>query len=129
MDQDPKERRVSAGLAALAGILGPGLGYLYVGRLLFAVATLLAIFAIAAIAGWTRLILEPTGFYVVLGLILLVFLVSIVHAALIAHRAKLLAPKLYNRAWIYGLWVVGLFVLGNLAQASRASLFGYEPFQ
>ena len=129
MERAASERPARASLAFLGGVICPGLGYLYAGRLRFAVATVLALFGIVAVAGWTRLILLPPSYYVTLALLLLVYLASCIHAAVIARRAGTLAAKPYNRVWIYLLWFAGLVVIGNVTPLFRADLFGFEPFR
>lgn len=89
----------------------------------------MAIFGTIAIAGWTRLILEPSGVYVAYALVLLFFLFSIIHPALVAHRLDALAAKTFNRGWIYFVWIVAFGVLVTLITENRASLFGFEPFR
>ncbi len=129
MERAAGERRVNPGLAILAGLICPGLGYLYVGRIRFALATVLALFAVVAVAGWTRLILVAAVYYVTLALVILVYLVSCSHSALIARRSRVMPPKPYNRVWAYLAWVVGLLILGEFTPLYRAAVFGFEPFR
>ena len=122
-------RRPSALLAALAGIFGLGLGYLYVGRLRLAFVPFVTVVGTIAIAGWTRLIIEPAGVYIAYSLALLFWLVSIIHPAIVAYRLDALAARPFNRGWIYVLWIVSTGLFGSYVGENRGSLFGFEPFR
>ena len=116
-------------LAVIAGILAPGLGYLYVGRLQLALMTLPAMILIVAIAGWTRLIIEPAGFYVTYLSIITIWLISVVHPAIVANGSGQLATKAYNRGWFYVAWLLVVTVIAIGYPGLRAPLFGFEPFR
>jgi signal peptidase I len=88
-----------------------------------------AVFGIIAIAGWTRLIIEPAGVYIAYLLALVFFLVSIIHPPIIAYRLDELEAKPFNRAWVYVLWIVAFGFLCSLIAQNRAYLFGFEPFR
>jgi len=128
-DNGPSNRRPKAILAAIAGVAGLGLGYLYVGRPRLAFIPFLAVFGTIAVAGWTRLILEPSGLYVAYALVLLFFLASIIHPAIVAYKLNELAARPFNRGWIYTVWIVVFGIFGTLIGENRASLFGFEPFR
>jgi hypothetical protein len=78
----------------LAGVLG--FSYVYVGRLGVGLALLAGAYAAAAILVWTRLMFTATGFYAFVASVLLVLAIQLVHPALIAARAKFMAPKPYG---------------------------------
>ena len=75
----------------IGSIVAPGFGYLYAGRPLLAFVPLPAIVGIVAVAGQSRWILEPDGYYTTFVLALTVFVVSIVHPTIIAFRARTMA--------------------------------------
>ena len=131
MDRDngTGTRRPRAALAAVAGIVSLGLGYLYIGRVRLALAVPALIFGLVALAGWTRFVMEPVGFYVLCALILSLWLTSIVHPTIAAYRLDDLAAKPFNRAWVYMAWIAAFAVTNYYASENRAALFGFESFR
>lgn len=125
---EPETYEPKAILAGLGGILGIGLGYAYVGRLRMAFVVILAIAVTIAAAAWSRLILEPAGFYTTTALLSLISLVSILHPAVIAYRSRELTAKPYNRWWLYTLWIVVSFIIGGWMSDYRAAVFGYGTY-
>src|ERR1700692_1575957 len=89
----PVTRKVRPILAFLAGWLGIGLGYVYVGRIRLGVATLVAIFGILSFAAWTRLIVSTAiMLWLLAAILLLISVTSLVHPVVIAVRQRD-APK------------------------------------
>lgn len=120
-------RRLHPVLALLAGLAG--IGYLYVGRIGLAVAALVAMFAVLLIGGWTRWLVHPTGWYVVILAAVLIAAVPVLHAVLIAWRRPIVPRKPYNRWWIYLGWFVVLSTICDLVIIdNRARAMGYEIF-
>lgn len=115
--------------AALAGFLGLGLGYLYIGRARVAFMTFLAVYGSFALVAWTRLITEPAGVYLASFLAIAIWLVSIVHPAIVAYKTDQLPLRAFNRGWIYIGWFIGAALIGNLLSEYRAVVFGFEPFR
>lgn len=128
-DGSSTSRNPSALLALIAGIAAPGLGYVYVGRIRIAFVPFIAVFGTLAIAGWTRLILEPAGLYIAYMIGLLVWLVSIVHPAIIAYTHDELPARSFNRGWVYGAWIVSATLFGGFLVDHRGSLFGYGQYR
>jgi signal peptidase I len=122
------ERRLHPALALLAGVVG--LGYLYVGRIGLAFAYIAALFAVLLIAGWTRWLVEPTGWYVVMVAGVAFAVAPVLHPVLIAWRRPAVPRKRYNRWWVYLGWVVGFGVLLDTASLeNRGAAFGYDNFR
>ena len=89
----------------------------------------MAVFGTIAIAGWTRLIIEPAGLYIAYLLALVFWLVSIIHPTIVAYKLDELAAKSFNRGWVYVLWIVSVGLIGSYIAENRAFLFGFEPFR
>ena len=115
--------------AAIANVFGLGLGYVYLGRMRLAFVLFAAVLSLFAVAGWSRLILEPSAIYFIAGAALLTGLFPIVHCATIALREREAPTRRYNRWWFYVLWIAASWLLSNLLIQSRATLFGFEPFR
>lgn len=113
----------------MAGLVTIGLGYLYVGRARFAPVPILFVVFVYAVAGWSRLILEPSAVYWVYVLTILTWLVSIIHPALVAYKTDDLPKQAYNKTWIYLIWILVVqLALGEIVQR-RESLFGFGSYQ
>jgi signal peptidase I len=119
-------RQIDAPSAFMMSLVG--LGFLYVGRLQFAVVAILAPLAFLALLGWTRWIFEPVGVYLFFGTFVLVVLLQYVYPALIAWREKTVPAKSYNRWYIYLAWVGGLVLWANLLAPNLGRLYGYQLF-
>ena len=122
------QRKVSGVLAGLSNLVGFGLGYVYVGRIRLAFVFILALVGVVAVAGWSRLVLYPHGFYAVAVVASVMGLLVIVHTALIAHRERKIAARRYNRWWFYLLWIVASWLLSRGILEARPVFFGFEPF-
>ncbi|MFT6387711.1 MAG: signal peptidase I [Cellvibrionaceae bacterium] len=114
-------------VAGILGILSPGLGLLYVGKGRMALLTPIFMLLLIAILSWSRLILLPVGYWLlIVGLI--VFVVgAIVVACRYAGMATAAPKQCYQRWYIYILFIVvvqaGFMVMeGN----SRSTIFGFE---
>lgn len=82
-----------------------------------------------AIFGWTRAIIEPAGLYVAYSIVLLVWLASIIHPAMIAYRLDECPAKPFNRAWVYMVWIITMSLVVNQIAAHRGVIFGYDIFR
>ncbi|MEM7284103.1 MAG: signal peptidase I [Pseudomonadota bacterium] len=114
--------------AVLLGFLGAGLGYIYIGRLAYAVLTLLIFAAFFSVVGWAGIALGPIGFYWVLALALCWALFPLVHSAMIAKKIKTVPKKWYSHWMYYVVWIITVGVLGNFVAVNRSALFGFETF-
>ncbi|MEO1246638.1 MAG: signal peptidase I [Pseudomonadota bacterium] len=115
--------------AGLAGIAGVGMGYLYIGRIRLAFAALLLLLGLFAVAGWTRLVLEPRTLYFFAAVVLTVALAMIIHPMLLARSIKSAPRSGVNRWWIYLVWILASVLSGDLLRAVRPVVFGFEPFR
>ena len=122
-------RQIGPVRAGLLNVLGLGLGYVYVGRIKFAIAFVAWVIGLIAIAGWSGLVFEPMALY---ALALVAFgagLFVIVHCVTIALRQRTAVARAYNRWWFYVLWAVASWLISELVVSNRPVLFGYEPFR
>lgn len=124
------ERRLKRTLALLGGFVG--IGYLYVGRIGYAVALLVATDVVVFGAAWARWIFVPAGWYAYIFCTVLLLLVPIVHPLVIAWSRPIVPPKSYNRWWWYVVWAVGVWLLSAFVGPhpdNRAALIGYDIFR
>jgi signal peptidase I len=126
----PATRKVRPILAFLAGWLGFGLGYVYVGRIRLGIGTVVASLGIWALSAWTRLIVSGAiALWLIAVILLIIAVTSLVHPVVIAVRHRDAPMRIYNRWWVYGIWAVGMFAFGLSLIAHRAQFFGFEPFR
>jgi signal peptidase I len=117
-------------LAFLAGFLGLGLGYVYVGKMRFGVAAIVGFCLTVGFFAWTRLIVQSAIMLWLLAVLLaLIALFALIHPIVLAARNREVPGKRYNRWWFYLLWSVGTIVLGPIIFKTRAWLLGYETFR
>jgi signal peptidase I len=121
-------RRLYPGLAFLGGLIGLGLGYVYVGRIAYAIGFLVAAYLYLFMAGWTRMAMNPVGWYTMFAISGLCWLVQLVHPMAIASSQPLAPPKPYNRWWWYAAWTVGINVVLWPVSANRGAAFGYDNY-
>ena len=126
---DKQPRRLNYSAAAVAGLFGFGLGYLYVGRGRLAFLPFAVLLLLLAIFGWTRAIIVPEGLYSSFVLVFLVWVVSIIHPLVIIRQHNEIPAKPYNRGWIYLLWIVALSLVMQQVIAHRGLIFGYDLFR
>jgi signal peptidase I len=122
----PGARRLHPGLAFFCGVLG--LGYLYVGRLGYAIGFAVAPYAFMLAMGWTRLLVDPFGWYAYFPGIIGLWLVQVVHPTVIAWSRPLAPAKAYNRWWWYIAWLMSVWLLSLVVIPERGSALGYEFF-
>jgi signal peptidase I len=128
--EPPQTRKLRPTLALLANFLGLGLGYVYVGELRFAVATVAGVYLILGLFAWTRLIVYSAWIlWIFSGIFIAIFSVSLIHPIIYAIRNRSRPLKRYNRWWFYTAWVMGVAALSIGGYKTRAWLFGYETFR
>jgi signal peptidase I len=126
----PKTRKPHVVLAFLAGFLGMGLGYVYVGKLRLGVTTILACCLTIGFFAWTRLIVRSaTMLWLLAALLVLIALVALIHPIVLAARGGEIPAKRYNRWWFYLIWSLGTVLIGPAIYFSRATILGYETFR
>ena len=121
-------RRLHPGPAFLGGLIGLGLGYVYVGRIAYAIGFLVAAYLCLFMAGWTRMAMNPVGWYALLAIAGLLWLVQIVPPMVIAWSQPVTPPKPYNRWWCYAAWFIGITVVSWPVAANRGAVFGYDHY-
>jgi hypothetical protein len=80
----PAVKGRSAVVAGLFNALNPGLGFLYLGKALLAIAVVFALPLVLAIGAWTKLVFSPAGFLVVMLLTVTTWLASVIAAVVVA---------------------------------------------
>ena len=94
-------KRRGAYFASLLNFLFPGLGFVYVGRLAYALAILAGVPAVVFALGRTEAIFIP-GVFLGMGTALLVgWMATIVMAGVIARRSGEVESKSYQRWYVY----------------------------
>lgn len=122
-------RRLSPTIAFLANLVGFGLGYLYIGRMRYAIVLACVVPLVATTAGGTGLIFSSTGFALTFLLVVVLALAPFIHAPVLARRSPEVSRQWYNRGWVYILWFVGSLAYGELLIAGRPVVFGYDQFR
>jgi signal peptidase I len=126
----PRSRKVRPVLAFLANFIGLGLGYLYVGEIRLALASVIGTLGVLAFFAWTRLIVSSAAaLWIGAAIILLVTGITLIHPVVIAIRYRQRALTRYNRWWVYLVWIALIGVFPYYLVSHRAQLFGYEPFR
>jgi signal peptidase I len=124
---DVKKR--SALLAGLFNLLCPGLGFLYLGRVRWAIG-MFAILPAALVTGaWSKLILLPLGYLAILLSLIGIALGSMVAAALAARRQ---APAPLGKIQRWYIYIAYFLISGiplNALFENRANVLGYETFR
>jgi signal peptidase I len=116
-------------LAFIAGFLGLGLGYVYVGKIRFGVATIVVLYFTVCFFAWTRLIvISATTLWLLTAFMILITLFALIHPIVLAAMNHQVPTRRYNRPWVYVLWSLGTIALGPIMYFSRFSFLGYETF-
>jgi signal peptidase I len=123
-------RKVRPVLAILAGLLEFGLGYVYVGKLRYAIASFVIIYGVIALFAWTRLVMySATLWWFTCACCLLIAGVVLIHPVILAIRNRHIPLRSYNRWWFYLVWTIAGTGLAFAVGTNRQILFGYEPFR
>jgi len=116
--EKPTTKKRRPAVAVVLNLVGPGSGYLYVGRpkrALVAAGTDV-VFQIVMWNGFGGLLAEPWAILIPYGLALLLNIVFLVDAARIAVRGGDYQLRWYNRGWIYIGVIVAIIALETLDQ-------------
>jgi signal peptidase I len=125
-----KTRKPHVILAFLAGFLGFGLGYVYVGKLRLGAIIFAAFCSTIGFLAWTRLIVQSaTMLWLLAALLVLIALIALIHPIVIAARNDEVPTKRYNHWWFYLVWSLGAVLAGPAIYFSRATILGYETFR
>jgi signal peptidase I len=125
-----KTRTPHVVLAFVAGFLGMGLGYVYVGKLRLGLVTIAGCCLAIGFFAWTRLIVQSAiMLWLLAALLVLIALVALIHPIVLAARGGEMPAKRYNRWWFYLIWSLGTILVGPAIYFSRATILGYETFR
>jgi signal peptidase I len=123
-------RRIGPIRAFLAGFFGLGLGYVYVGDLRLAFASIFGTLGVLAIFSWTRLIVvSALAYWICAGIIITVTLTALIHPVIVTVRFRERPRRAFNRAWFYYLWAVGVGTGSFFIIVNRVDVFGYGTFR
>lgn len=101
-------------LSLLLSILTPGLGHLYNGKFIWAVAIPIIFLVVYDIIYYFSLIKSFTFLLIFILFAIYVYIFSIVHSMVMAKRNSNYQLKSYNRVYIYLLWPILYFGLAPL---------------
>jgi signal peptidase I len=127
MGETKKKRRPAP--AAIFNLVSSGLGFLYVGKIWWAVGTALSILGLLVLVSWTGWIFTPFGWYGVIIVVLAIAIGSIVLAAVFARRAGEMVLRRYQRRYVYIAYFVLVAAAHEAALGNRAEILGYETFR
>jgi signal peptidase I len=123
-------RRPHVVLAFIAGFLGLGLGYVYVGKVRLGIAAIAGFCLTVAFFAWTRLIVRSaTMLWLLAAFLILLALFALIHPVVISAKDCEVPTRQYNRWWFYLIWSLGTALLGPTLYFSRATMLGYETFR
>lgn len=126
MTSESSTRSLNPLVAVLLSILGPGLGYTYVGRIRLGLAVVVVIIFMLAGAGWSRAVLTPVALYVAAFIGVVVAVVPPIHSAIIAAKTSDAKVEPYNRWWVYAVWILSAQILLEVYLVSRGTVFGFD---
>ena len=115
-------------LSALFGFLVPGLGHVYIGRALRFSVFAVAYFAIVLGLGLAGFLSTFWGQAVYVGLLLTLYLFSIVEPPIVATR-KPFEPRWYNRWYGYIGWIALAVIALSVIPLMRESILGFAVFR
>ncbi len=119
MDNTGTKKR-SKILSLLLSILTPGLGHLYNGKFIWAVAIPVIFIIIYDIIYYFSLIKSFTFFLIFVLFAIYVYIFSIVHSIVLAKRNSNYQLKSYNRVYIYLIWPILYFGIGQLLPGNNS---------
>lgn len=124
-----KTKTRSAFVAGFFNTISPGLGFLYVGKPIYAAALPLGLALLLTVGSWTKLVFIPLGMFVTAVVAMVALIGSIVLAVLIAKRQPVVGLTKIQRWYVYVGFVLVTFIVGDALLGNRAHLFGYETFR
>ena len=124
---EPRKR--SAAVAGLFNALTLALGFVYLGKPRWVVATLLIPFAVLGVFAWTRVVFVPLGFVAAAVLMLGIWVASIVVAVGMARRQAPAPLAKFQRWYIYLGYLIVSGIAINAVMEARGRIFGYETFR
>lgn len=126
----PKQRTLSPAFAFFGSFFGPGVGFVYVGELGWALATVFGLYGLIALSGWTGAITNfVAGLWIVIFVYFAVFAATAICSAVIAGHHRHRVAKRYNRWWFYLIWLLAFSAFSLVANKNRGVLFGYDLYR
>ena len=128
----PEQRRLRPTLAFLAGFVGLGLGYFYVGRPRSALVSIAILCVVLATLSASRLVVVPFGYYAFIASFVAWILAITIHPALIARARRRAPRRWYNRWWVYVPIALAPGIAVSLAGGigvARSAAFGFDTFR
>lgn len=123
------QKKRSAAISVLFNLVNPGLGFLYVGKLAYAIVYPAVLILLIGVSSWTTILFKPLGLSVTVLFLFVLWLTGLILAAVMAHRAGLMSLSNYQRWYVYiGFFIVTTLISSTLME-NRSTLFGYEPFR
>lgn len=124
-----RTKKRSPVLAAILTLFGAGVGFLYVGKIWYALGLSLLPVIVLSLVAWTGLIFVAPGFYVLLLCLAVLLLVAPILAAVHAKRAGIVTLRPYQRWYVYVAWYVVFGAATSIVLGNRAEWLGYETFR
>lgn len=122
-----KKRNVA--VAGFFNLISPGLGYLYVGKITYAIVFPLVLFSSIVIFAWTKIIFNPLGFASMVVITVSLTIFGVVSASVMAYRIGEASLNKLQRWYIYiGFFVIS-FLLSNMLLGDRGADLGYDTFR
>ena len=107
-----------------------GLGLLYVGRMRLMIILMLSGLAVLLTLSWTRWILEPIGYFFLVGAAAIALVLSLFFPAYVAWKEKSAPVKFYNRWYFYLGWFLATTLFAEiLLPTLREHVLGYDSFR
>ncbi len=115
--------------AILLSMLLPGLGHLYAGNAVKALALVALELGVVILLGATGLLATFNGIVALFVFFFLFYLYATVSAARLAYRNRDYTLKPFNRWYGYLGFFIGVNIVVNVLFSYRASLLGYEMYR
>ncbi len=113
MDNASTKKR-SKILSVILSVITPGLGHLYNGKLIWAIAIPVIFFTIYEVFYYFSLIKSFTFYLIFILFAIYVYIFSIVHSIVLAKRNSSYKLKSYNHVYIYLIWPIFYFNINAL---------------
>jgi signal peptidase I len=124
MDNASTKKR-SKILSLILSVITPGLGHLYNGKLIWAIAIPVIFFTIYEVFYYFSLIKSFTFYLIFVLFAIYVYIFSIVHSIVLAKQNSSYKLKSYNRVYIYAIWPLLYFGLAPLLPGNNS----IQPFK
>jgi signal peptidase I len=122
-------KKRSAGVASLFNFIAPGLGYLYMGKPVYALIYPFTLVLTLGFFTWSKLIFQPIGFAVTFLVLALLVINGIVTVCIMARRSEDVELKKFQRWYVYCIFLISFSLLWGWVTDNRARVFGYESYK